>query len=278
MKRKIGWFTTGRDAEAINLLETIFNGTREGAIEGQISYILMNREEGEGRFSDRIMDMARNWGIPLISLSSARFKAGLREKGRDSEEAMTEWRHLYHQEVLKRLRGLEADFSVLAGYMLIVSPAMCDELNLINLHPAPPDGPAGTWQEVIWKLIASKAHESGVMIHKVTPELDQGPPVTYCLYHIRGGQLTGFWDGMEEKLRRTSLQEIKAQEGEANPLFRMIRREGVKREIPLLFETIRWLSSGRILIKENRIYLDNKEYRGGVCLSEQVESLIADFS
>ena len=275
MKRNMGWFTTGRDIEAVNLLKTVFSGINDGRIEGRISFIFMNREPGEGQFSDRIMDLARKWDIPLITLSSARFEPELWKNRNDSPEILAAWRHQYHHEALKRLEGIESEFSVLAGYMLIVSPEMCERLSLINLHPAPPKGPAGTWQEVIWQLIGSNASESGVMIHMVTPELDQGPPITYCLYRIRGTNFAGLWDEMDEKLRKTPLHEIKLREGEKNALFRMIRAEGVKREIPLLFETIRWLSTGRILLKGNRIYLDDREQPKGICLNDQVEALIA---
>jgi phosphoribosylglycinamide formyltransferase-1 len=271
---RIGWFTTGRDAEAVSLLETVYKGIEDGSIEGRIAYIFINRERGEGTFSDQTMDLSYKWQIPLICFSSAMFKPGLRKEGRECPDAMMEWRGEYHQEVLKRLAGLEADFSVLAGYMLIVSPAMCHESNLINLHPAPPNGPAGTWQEVIWQLIGMKAHESGIIIHIVTPELDKGPPITYCLYKIRGENFSALWDEMDEKRRRMSLDEIKGLEGEKNTLFQMIRREGVKRELPLLFETIRWLSCGRIKIKDKRVYLNDKECIGGVCLNEQIERVI----
>jgi phosphoribosylglycinamide formyltransferase-1 len=153
---------------------------------------------------------------------------------------------------------------------------MCHKLTLINLHPAPPDGPAGTWQEVIWQLIDMKSYESGVMIHIVTPELDKGPPITYCLYKIRDGKLSDLWKKTDEKLQRMSLNKIKDQEGEGNALFQMIRKEGVKRELPLLFETIRFLSCGRIKILNKKVYVNEKEYIGGVCLSEEVEQAIAN--
>ena len=73
-----------------------------------------------------------------------------------------------------------------------------------------------------------------------------------------------------------SLDEIKSLEGEKNALFRMIRREGVKRELPLLFETIRWLSCGRIKIIDKRVFLGDKECNGGVILNEQIERAIED--
>ena len=270
----IGWFTTGRDAEAVSLLETVYKGIRDGSIEGRIAYIFINREKGEGCFSDRIMDLSYKWRIPLISFSSTKFKPELRKEGNENPDAKLEWRSKFHHEVLKMVRGFKADFAVLAGYMLIVSPDMCRGLNLINLHPAPPNGPAGTWQEVIWKLIGINARESGIIIHIVTPELDKGPPITYCLYKIRGEKFSALWDEMDEKRRTTSLDEIEHLEGKRNPLFKMIRSEGVKRELPLLFETIRWLGCGKIKIRDKRVYLDDKECDGGVCLNEQIERII----
>ncbi|MGA1865341.1 MAG: formyltransferase family protein [bacterium] len=274
MSCNIGWFTTGRDAEAVSLLETVYKGMKEGGIEGRIAYIFINREKGEGDFSDRIMDLSHKWQIPLICFSSSKFKPGLRKEGHESQDAKMEWRRDFHQEVLRRVRGIESDFTVLAGYMLIVSPDMCRAFNLINLHPAPPNGPAGTWQEVIWQLIRMNARESGIIIHIVTPELDKGPPITYCLYKIRGEKFTALWDEMDEKRRIMSLEEIEDLEGEENLLFKMIRREGVKRELPLLFETIRWLSCGKIRIKDKRVYLDDKECIGGVRLNEQIERIV----
>ena len=51
----------------------------------------------------------------------------------------------------------EIDFGVLAGYMWIVSPDFCEKVKLINLHPALPGGPKGSWQEVIWQLISCRS-------------------------------------------------------------------------------------------------------------------------
>jgi len=274
----IGWFTTGRDAEAATLLETILKGIEEGTIEGAIAYIVMNRERGEGTFSDRIIALGRELGITCICLSSDSFEPGLRRKGRTSPEIMAQWRHRFHHELLRRMEGRAADFVVLAGYMLVVSPEMCHALCLINLHPAPPGGPAGTWQEVIWKLIRMRACESGVIIHLVTPELDKGPPISYCTYRIRGGVFEDTWQGKDARLTGmsgTSIDDIMEQEGEENALFRMIRSEGVRREVPLLFETIRWLCCGRLKIEGERVYCNSREYPGGVCLNADVERIIA---
>src|SRR3990172_8717861 len=49
------------------------------------------------------------------------------------------------------------EIGMLAGYMLIATELLCERYDLLNLHPAAPDGPAGAWQEVIWRLIEERA-------------------------------------------------------------------------------------------------------------------------
>ncbi|MBN2374379.1 hypothetical protein JXL19_11395 [bacterium] len=270
----IGWFTTGRDIEAVNLLNIVYHGIKEGRIDGRISYLFLNREKGEGPFSDTIIDMGKEWRIPVVCVSSSRFMPEFRRKAHGCHDTMAEWREKYHLEVMRRLEVYEAGFSVLAGYMLIAGPSMCMRLNLINLHPALPHGPSGTWQEVVWQLIDKRADESGVMIHKVTKELDKGPAIAYCSFRIGAGRFPDLWRDMDEKLDRLTLKQIISIEGEKNALFQAIRQEGVKREIPLLFETIRCLSCGRFKIEGDSVYIDGIESRGGVCMNEEVERII----
>lgn len=44
----------------------------------------------------------------------------------------------------------------------------------------------GTWEEVIQKVIDNGDKITGTMIHRVTPELDTGPPITFCEVNIEG--------------------------------------------------------------------------------------------
>src|SRR5439155_26327942 len=118
------------------------------------------------------------------------------------------------------------------------------EYDLLNLHPAAPGGPKGIWRDVIWQLIEARANRAGVVTHLATPELDQGPPVTFCTYPIRGPAFDPLWRDTEAR----TVEEIKAAEGEANALFAEIRRHGVAREVPLVIETLRALADHRIRI------------------------------
>lgn len=269
MRFTFGWFTTGKDLDALNLLTDILDGIKGGKIHGELSYIFLNRGYGEGYFSDRIIEMSRSLAIPLISLSSAKFEPELRKK-----QSMGQWREVYHAHALGILKEYDVKFSVLAGYMLIVGKNMCSQLNLINLHPAKPNGPAGTWQEVIWHLIKDRATESGVMIHKVTPELDKGPPITYCLYNIMEDGMDGLWAELERKLAYMSLQDIIKNDGEENHLFQAIRKKGIERERPLLFETIKELCTGKLEIRGNIVYYKGNPIKGGVSMTDRIEALI----
>ena len=115
---------------------------------------------------------------------------------------------------------------------------------MINLHPAAPNGPDGTWQDVIWQLIEQRATHSGVKIHLVTEELDQGPTIAYCRYPIHGPAFDDLWRETDQ----TSVERLRQRYGEDLALFKAIRSEGVKTELPLLVETLATLSRGEAKI------------------------------
>jgi phosphoribosylglycinamide formyltransferase-1 len=243
-----GWWTTGRDEAAVDLFETVCQAIDRDTIPGKISYVFCSRDPGDGDFSDRVMGMAVGYGIRVVSISAARFAPELRKKDREK------WRADYHRRVLEMVEGFPVDVVVLAGYMWVVSPEVCRKLSVINLHPASPKGPAGTWQEVIWQLLEGWARETGVMMHLVTPELDKGPPVTYCTFPIRGKGWDSLWRDFEQDLQRLGIERIKALLGESQPLFAAIRREGARRELPLIVQTLRSLARRDILLREGRLF------------------------
>lgn len=161
------------------------------------------------------------------------------------------WRLEYDREIMKRLAGFNPDICVLAGYMLIAGPEMCQRYNMINLHPAAPGGPAGTWQEVIWQLIDTGATETGVMMHLITPELDKGPPAAYCTFPIRGEPFDSHWRDIE------SLPENSPRWREAREdLFQLIRKHELAREFPLIIATVKAFSDGRISINTEKQVVD----------------------
>ena len=63
---------------------------------------------------------------------------------------------------------------------------MCRRYAILNLHPALPAGPTGTWQEVIWQLLEHEATETGAMIHLRQRPVDRGPVISYFRFPLAG--------------------------------------------------------------------------------------------
>lgn len=265
-----GWFSTGRDQEAVRLLKEVQSSIQSGFIKGKIDFVFCNRERGESIESDEFIDIVNKFGIDLICFSSKKFKP---EMGSDPLKK-EQWRREHDSEIIKLIEHRQVDLIVLAGYMLIVSDVLCKKFKMINLHPALPGGPKGTWQEVIWKVIEGKKSETGAMIHLVTKELDAGPPISYFSFPIRGGEFEKLWFNFEQKSEDKSFNEIKFNEGEEEPLFKKIREEEFKREIPLLVWTCKKIADKEIEISDNgQILINDKLSEKGFCLNNVLNNL-----
>ncbi|QJA06671.1 formyl transferase [Thermosulfurimonas marina] len=246
---RLGWFSTGRDEAARLLLETVQARIQEGFLPARIAYVFVSRRPGEDRESDLFFELCQKLGLPTVHLSAREFEPELRRKDREA------WRRVYHARVLEILPE-EVDLVVLAGYMWVVSEEMCTRLPMLNLHPALPGGPKGTWQEVIWQLISARAAETGAMMHRVTPVLDEGPAATFYRFSLRTPDFLPLWEACEEKLLRKGLSALQAEEGESLPLFGRIREEGVRRELPLIVYTLKAFAEGEISWESPELPLD----------------------
>jgi phosphoribosylglycinamide formyltransferase-1 len=277
---RVGWFSTGRDEAALTLFLKVYNAIKKGYLEDvEISFVFSNREPGEFPESDRFFDSVGQWGIPIHYLSHRKFnpelrKLGLKESRHGESKTLEKWRETYDRELEKVIQKYKIDLNMLAGYMLIFSEYFVKEHVMLNLHPAPPGGPKGTWQEVIWETIKRRLVEAGCMMHVVTERLDEGPPATYCTFPVIGPKFNDLWSELESKLQAENLKELIVTEGENNQLFRAIRDEEFKRETPLLIETLKASSHGRIKIENRRILIDGKPSEKGLCLNTEIEECL----
>ncbi|MDQ1317152.1 MAG: Formyl transferase [Candidatus Poribacteria bacterium] len=276
----IGWFSSGRDQAAIDLLKVVSDAIKSGSIQGKISFVFVTREKGEKPESDKFIDYAEKLVLEVMALSHRNFepqlrKAGLEESIRLGSDSpiLENWRKQYDDVVMAKLSYYKPDMIVLAGYMLIVSAEMCRKYNMINLHPALPGGPKGTWQEVIWQLMEQKAKKTGVMMHLITPELDAGPAITYCEYDIYD-HIKPLWKQWEIKRKSKALQEIQKNDGENEPLFSEIRRLGLKREFPLIVATLKSASVGEFSILNGEVLSNGQKLVHGFDLTNEVERSI----
>jgi len=249
---QLGWFSTGRGKGSRGLLKAVHDSIKSGEIDAEFAFVFCSREYGETEPTDIFLRMVEDYHIPLVTFSYQKYKAKVGGSGGVPDEVWPSWRLDYDREVMDRLQDYKPDLCVLAGYMLIVGPEVCQKYDMVNLHPAAPGGPAGTWQEVIWKLVEAGAESTGAMMHLVTPELDKGPVVTYCTFPIRGGPFDQHWTEIKGK----SVAQIKQEQGEENALFKLIRQHGVVRELPLIITTIQAFSQGRLQITPDKRVID----------------------
>jgi len=265
---RIGWFSTGRGEGSRGLLRFVSERLESEGIDARIDFVFSNRAPGEAEGSDEYFRLVAEYDIPLVTHSSADFRK--RAGGRLSER-----RGEYDAEVLGLLSGRQPDICILAGYMLIASPALCRAFPLLNLHPALPDGPIGTWQDVVWQLIERRAELTGAMMHLATEEVDRGPLVSYVTVPLKTPEFNPHWRQLEGQ----NLPDIRRKLGEEFELFRLIRSEQYSREPYLLLETLRSLSEGQIILdvtsEGNEVspaettYHDPLGY-GGLCLDRPI--------
>jgi phosphoribosylglycinamide formyltransferase-1 len=227
-KLKLGWFATSRGTTSLKIFNYIYDAIKSGELNACIKFVFINRELGEAENSDKFINTIESYKIPLYSLSSLKFMPDLRKTN------LERWREEFDKKVYDMIKNFDVEIIMLAGYMLILSEFLCKKFNFINLHPALPWGPKGTWQEVINEVIKEKHKEHGVMIHLVTEDLDRGPVLTYCKFEIKE------YD------------------------FDKIRAEGVKYELPLVKETLKLLANRELKIVDRKIFYKDKFLENGL--------------
>ncbi len=257
---KLGWFSTGRGPGSRGLLQFIQQRIDGGLLDASIRFVFSNREHGEAEGSDAFFKLVDDYHLPLIAFSSGRF-------ARDRGGRLAEHRAAYDLHVRELLRGYDVEVCVLAGYMLIVGPELWRRWPMLNLHPALPDGPTGTWQDVIWQLIGSRASYTGAMVHLANDDLDRGPVVAYFTLPITNPEFDPLWSNIAGR----PVSELRHTPGEELALFQRIREEGYQREPYLISETLHALAQGRVQVSDGVVRDAWGQPMEGVCLDEDIE-------
>ena len=257
---KLGWMSTGRGEGSRGFLDYVQKHILSGDLDAKIEFVFSNREHGEAEGSDEFFRLVESFGIPLIPISFEKYRA---EHGGGG---FSKHRLPFHREVMRAIAPYDVDFIVLAGYMLFTGVEMPRKYPMLNLHPALPGYLAGTWQQVIWKLIEERATVSGVLAHVASEVLDEGPALAYCSFPLTGPGLDPLWQSLAGK----SIEALQAF-GEEQPLFRAIRQAGLKRERPFLLEALRMLSDGKIRIVNGQLVDEYGKSVQAKDLTERVE-------
>ena len=129
--------------------------------------------------------------------------------------------------------------------MLIFSGHFCKKHYLLNLHTALPNGPTGTWQEVITDLIRSNSKDSGIMMHQAIEEVDRGPVATYCKFSIQDDGNKHLWEKISNYSSLIGDKEI-----ENSELFLNIRERGLSAEPKFILATLQAFAEKRITVTD----------------------------
>ncbi|MEO8541883.1 MAG: formyltransferase family protein [bacterium] len=242
-KLRLAWLTTGRGPGSFGALEYTLNAIDRG-LPVELAVVYINRDRGESEATDRLIALAEARGIPVEAHSSVRFRKAAGGKVGKPGDPLQPWRFEYDRQAAERLAKYKFELGVMFGYMLIATEPLFSRFTFINDHPALPDGPIGTYQEVIAELMRTGALESGCMMNVVTGNVDRGPATSYCRFPIRDAANEPAWDALSDsELEAATLEQIVAM-----PLYADIRMRGVARERPFLVETLRALATGELSI------------------------------
>ncbi len=236
---RIAWLTSGRGPGSYGALEYTLKAIDAG-LPVRIAVVFVNRAQGEAEPSDKLMVLARNHDIAVETLSSVAFRKAHGGKRSKPGEPLAPWRLDYDAAVVQRLARYEFDLGVMFGYMLIASETLYGRFRFVNDHPALPDGPVGTYQEVIADLIRTGARESGCMMNVVNGDVDRGAALSYCRFGIRDEPSMELWESVDGTLPLPELQKT--------PLYQVIRERGLRRERPFLVETLRAIAEGTLAV------------------------------
>ncbi len=152
-KIKLGFLASGRGSNMLSMIDNC----KAGKLNAEPAVVISNNA-GAGA-----LEYAREAGIPAFHLSS---KTHIDESVLD-------------QEITNILKSHEVDWVILAGYMKKIGPRLLKEFRgkIFNIHPSllPKHGGQGMYGlHVHEAVLASGESETGVTIHMVDGEYDQG--------------------------------------------------------------------------------------------------------
>ena len=158
MKKRIAIFASGSGSNAQKIMEHFKRSS-----EAEVVLILTNNPQAY------VLQRADNFEVPSHVFT----------------------RHEFYQtdDVIKLLKNLQVDLIVLAGFLWLVPVPLLKAFpnRIINLHPAllPKYGGAGMYGDHVHKaILANKEEESGITIHFVNEEFDEGEIIHQSRFKI----------------------------------------------------------------------------------------------
>ena len=158
MKKRIAIFASGSGSNAQKIMEHFKRNS-----EAEVVLILTNNPQAY------VLQRADNFEVPSHIFTRREFYET--------------------DEVIRLLKNLQVDLIVLAGFLWLVPVALLKSFpnRIINLHPAllPKYGGAGMYGDHVHKaILANKEEESGITIHFVNEQFDEGEIIHQSKFKI----------------------------------------------------------------------------------------------
>ncbi len=143
-------------------LQALIEAQHAGHIAAEFAAVISNRADASG------LDYARDAGIPAEVLPHAQFPS----------------RAAFDAALAERLRALQPDIVVLAGFMRILTDDFVREFEgrMLNIHPSLLPKHAGL--DTHRRALEAGDAEHGATVHFVTPTLDSGPSVIQGRFRV----------------------------------------------------------------------------------------------
>lgn len=155
-------------------LQALIDACERGSIEGEIVAVVCDRKAAYG------LTRAAEAGIETRHVSAMPFKG------------LPAARESYDEALAAAVSPFEPDVVVLAGFMRILTPVFLNAFpeKIVNLHPALPGVFPGlrAIERAYESWEAGQLSETGVMVHRVIPELDAGPTLGTLTLSFREGE------------------------------------------------------------------------------------------
>ena len=161
MKKRIAIFASGSGSNAQKIMEHFKRSS-----EAEVVLILTNNPQAY------VLQRADNFEVPSHIFTRDEFYKS--------------------DDVIKLLKNLQVDLIVLAGFLWLVPVSLLKAFpnKIINLHPAllPKYGGAGMYGDHVHKaILANNEEESGITIHFVDENFDEGEIIHQSRFKIEPG-------------------------------------------------------------------------------------------
>jgi phosphoribosylglycinamide formyltransferase, formyltetrahydrofolate-dependent len=144
-------------------VQSVVQACSEGRLPAEPALIISNNRDSA------VLEFGRSRGVPSVWIVGAAYE----------DQALRD------EAICTQLSNYDVDVVLLLGYMRKLGPATlgCFRNRILNIHPAllPKHGGKGKYGiHVHESVLASGDTETGVSIHLVDAEYDQGPVIAQC--------------------------------------------------------------------------------------------------